>query len=194
MRIPTRLLIALAAAAIVALPAPEAAGAATVGGYQNPLRGVEHLSPSRIDEGVDYGGSGPIYALGDGVVTSTKGPWPHGTYLTYVLSDGPAEGKMVYVAENVTPKVKIGQQVTADTVVGVLHDAYPDMEIGWADDPDGGTMATASHQWTPKDDKQSVPSAFGVNFDQLLVALGAPPGVMVHAHVAGKLPAGWPHW
>ena len=41
------------------------------GSYVNPLRGINGLTPERIDQGVDYSGYGPIYAIGDGVVLST---------------------------------------------------------------------------------------------------------------------------
>lgn len=163
-------------------------------GYGNPMRGVTGLRPERVDEGVDYGGSGPIYALGDGVVTSTTGSWPDGTFISYRLSDGPAAGRMVYVAENVTPTVTVGQTVTVNTVIGVLHNAYPDMEIGWAADSYGDTMAANAGQWTPADDAASAPSAYGINFNQLLVSLGAPSGVLEHPTVTGTLAQGWPTW
>ncbi|HET9075580.1 MAG TPA: hypothetical protein VFN68_01495 [Acidimicrobiales bacterium] len=162
--------------------------------YDDPLRAVTGLRPERVDEGVDYGGSGPIYALGDGVVTSIAGSWPDGTYISYTLTDGPAAGRSVYVAENVTPSVTVGQTVTANTVLGVLHDAYPDMEIGWSADRYGDTMAAAAGQWTSADDAASRPSAYGVNFNQLLVSLGAPSGVLVQPTVTGSLAAGWPTW
>jgi hypothetical protein len=164
----------------------------TADNYDNPLRAVTGLSPERVDEGVDYAGSGPIYALGDGVVTSTTGSWPDGTFISYRLTDGPAAGKMVYVAENVTPTVTVGQTVTVNTVVGILHDAYPDMEIGWAADQWGDTMAAESGQWTPADDAASLPTAYGVNFNNLLVSLGAPSGILVHPTVVGVVAAGWP--
>jgi hypothetical protein len=163
-------------------------------GYANPLRAVSGLTAERVDEGVDYGGSGPIYALGDGVVTSTTGSWPDGTFISYRLTSGPAAGKTVYVAENVTPTVTVGQTVTLNTVVGILHDAYPDMEIGWAADGYGDTMAAVSGQWTSADDAASMPSAYGVNFDQLLVSLGATPGILEHSTVTGSLASGWPAW
>jgi hypothetical protein len=160
--------------------------------YGNPMRAIAGLTPERVDEGVDYAGSGPVYALGDGVVTSTAGSWPDGTFISYRLTDGPAAGKMVYVAENVTPAVKVGQTVTVNTVVGVLHDAYPDMEIGWAADKWGDTMAAVSGQWTSADDAASLPTAYGVNFNDLLVSLGAPSGILVHPTVVGVVAAGWP--
>ncbi|MDE3207200.1 MAG: hypothetical protein KGQ66_23595 [Acidobacteriota bacterium] len=164
------------------------------GNYGNPLRGVTGLTPMRVDEGVDFGGSGPIYAIGDGVVTSTTGPWPGGAFITYRLTDGPAAGKLVYVAENVTPSVSIGQTVTASTVVGILHDSFPYMETGWAADQWGDTVAAQSGQWTPADDAASLPSAYGVNFNQLLTSLGAPSGVLVQPTVVGTVSAGWPAW
>jgi hypothetical protein len=160
--------------------------------YGDPLRSVTGLTPERVDEGVDYAGSGPIYALGDGIVTSTTGSWPDGTFISYRLTDGPAAGKMVYVAENVTPTVTVGQTVTVNTVVGILHNAYPDMEIGWAADRYGDTMAAAAGQWTSADDSASRPTAYGANFNQLLVSLGAPSGVLVHPTVTGVVAAGWP--
>ncbi len=164
------------------------------GNYDDPLRSVVGLTPLRVDEGVDYGGSGPVYAVGDGVVTSTAGSWPGGAFISYRLTDGPASGKTVYVAENLTPTVDVGQTVNVNTVVGILHDAYPDMEIGWAADQYGDTMASTSGQWSPADDASSIPTAYGVNFNQLLVSLGAPSGVLAHTSPTGTLAPGWPTW
>ena len=66
------------------VPAP------SLGTYANPLRGAVGLSPERIDQGVDYTGFGPIYAIGDGVVLNTVGGgWPNGTFIAYQLTDGP---------------------------------------------------------------------------------------------------------
>ncbi len=163
-------------------------------GYANPLRAVTGLRPERVDEGVDYGGSGPIYAIGDGVVTSTAGNWPAGTFISYRLTDGPAAGKMVYVAENVTPAVTVGQAVTMDTVLGTLHDAYPDMEIGWAADSYGDTMAAKAGEWSSSADASSTPTAYGINFNDLLTSLGAPSGVVGSSSTSGVVAADWPSW
>jgi hypothetical protein len=160
--------------------------------YNNPLRSLTGIVPERIDEGVDYSGSGPIYAIGDGTVLSTTGSWPGGAFIAYRLSNGPAKGKVVYVAENVTPTVSIGQTVTPATVLGILHPAWPGLETGWAANGYGETMAAATGQWTPADDSGSIPSIYGVNFSNLLVSLGAPGGVLVHATPTGVLAAGWP--
>jgi hypothetical protein len=161
--------------------------------YQNPFRAVR-LTPLRIDEGVDYGGNGPVYAVGDGVVESTTGAWPGGAFITYLLLNGPAAGKLVYLAENVTPSVSIGQTVTPNTVIGTMHNAYPYIETGWAADPYGDTMAASSGNWTSTDDSESMPTAYGVNFNQMLVWLGAIPGLQLHPTVVGTLAPGWPTW
>jgi hypothetical protein len=164
--------------------------------YVNPLRGVSGLTPERIDQGVDYAGSGPIYAIGDGVVVNTyNSGWPGGAFISYRLTDGPATGDVVYVAENVVPQVNVGQQVTAGTVVGTLIDAYPDMETGWADPPGyGDTLAMAAGQWSSYDDSHDIPTAYGENFSQLLASLGAPPGVTLAGPVSGTIAPGWPTW
>jgi hypothetical protein len=166
-----------------------------LGGYQDPLRAVSSLTPERVDQGVDYSGSGPIFAIGDGVVLNTTNTgWPGGAFITYQLSDGPAAGDIVYVAENVVPRVQIGQQVNSNTVLGTLVDAYPNLETGWALPPGNGeSLARADGQWTTQAETSSLPTAFGANFSQLLTMLGAPAGIM-YGPVVGALPTGWPHW
>ena len=83
----------------------------TPGSYANPLRSVNGLNPERIDQGVDYSGFGPIYAIGDGVVLSTANSgWPGGTFIAYRLTDGPANGLVVYAAEDINPAGRVGQQ------------------------------------------------------------------------------------
>jgi hypothetical protein len=166
-----------------------------LGGYQNPLRAVSNLTPERIDQGVDYSGSGPIYAVGDGVVLNTTNTgWPGGAFITYQLSDGPAAGDIVYVAENVAPRVTIGQQVNSDTVLGTLVDAYPNLETGWADPPGNGlSLARADGQWTTAAELNSLPTAYGANFSQLLTMLGAPAGLMM-GPIVGSIAPGWPTW
>ena len=58
--------------------------------YCNPFRDVTSLVPERIDQGVDYGGAGPIYAMGPGTIDVFKNRndtgWPGGTFVSYKLS------------------------------------------------------------------------------------------------------------
>ena len=139
----------------------------------NPLRGIANLRPERIDQGVDYGGAGPIYAVGPGVVLNLyNAGWPgNHAFIAYRLTSGPRMNMVVYVAENVIPAVTIGQRVDTSTVVGQLINAYPDMETGWAD-PAGNGNTLAS------DKGQNVyPTAEGQDFNQFLLSLGAPGGV-----------------
>jgi murein DD-endopeptidase MepM/ murein hydrolase activator NlpD len=185
---------AIAAAAAqseaAAPPAPttDAAPAPVAGKYENPLRGMAGLESERIDQGVDFGGWGPIYAVGDGVVISTvSGGWPGGAFISYRLTDGPAAGLVVYAAEDIEPTVQIGQTVTADTVIGHVYEGYYGIETGWADGRGDGTTLAADNGFYYGS------SAFGYNFSQLLRSLGAPGGILEDGP-NGTLPAGWPQW
>lgn len=172
-------------------PRSEAAGATTDGVYSNPLRDLSDLVPERIDQGVDYSGAGPIYALGTGIVENVyNSGWPNGVFIAYELTaPGPAEDDVVYAAEDITPSVSVGQTVTASTQIGTVFEGPDGIEAGWADPAAlGESMALASSQWAGAGS-----SAFGVNFSQLLASLGAPPGI-IEGTVQGTLPPGWPTW
>jgi hypothetical protein len=151
---------------------------------------VSALTPERIDQGVDYSGFGSVYAIGNGVVRNTFGSgWPGGTFIAYQLTDGPANGLVVYVAEDIQPNVQVGQSVSSGTVIGQMYGGPHGIETGWADPtslPD--TMARAYGQYDGSD-----PTAFGVNFSQFLQSVGAPGGIE-EGPVSGNLPAGWPRW
>ena len=91
------------------------------GQYVNPFARTRNLTPQRIDMGVDYDGQGEIDAIGDAHITfagtGIGGGWtcstPTNGGVVYQLSNGPDEGKWVYVAEDVIPTVNEGQTVTA---------------------------------------------------------------------------------
>jgi len=171
-------------------PPPTPPRSSSPGSYANPLRAVVALTSERIDQGVDYSGFGPIYAIGDGVVLNTVGSgWPGGTFIAYQLTDGPASGLVVYAAEDIEPTVRIGATVTSSTVIGHMYAGPSGIETGWADGsslPD--TMARTYGQF---DGSNS--TAFGYNFSQLLQSVGAPGGVPSGAP-SGTLPASWPRW
>lgn len=160
------------------------------GGYFNPLRALTSLLPQEIDEGVDYCGSGPIYALGDGVVRNLyDSGWPSGVFISYQLTSGPAKGRYVYDAENVTPNVVVGEHVTTASVIGVLHDAKTCLETGWADPPSLPERAAAHVEYNGKNT-----TAYGLNFNALLQDLGARPGLPQPFGPPGLLPSQWPTW
>ncbi|MDE3085318.1 MAG: hypothetical protein KGJ77_01015 [Acidobacteriota bacterium] len=161
------------------------------GSYANPLRSVNGLNPERIDQGVDYSGYGPVYAVGDGtVISTTNGGWPGGTFIAYKLTDGPAAGLVAYAAEDLEPTVSVGQTVTAATVIGTMYEGPDGMETGWADPSgDGMTMARDYGQFNGNNS-----TAFGANFSRMLASLGAPPGVLETNPPTGNLPPNWPTW
>ncbi|HLI15214.1 MAG TPA: hypothetical protein VKV23_04055 [Acidimicrobiales bacterium] len=170
-------------------PAPVASAPPAPAGYANPLRALQGLASERIDQGVDYAGFGPIYALGDGIVLSTyNGGWPGGTFITYRLTDGPAAGLIVYAAEDIDPSVSIGERVTPRTVLGQVYEGSTGIEVGWAASTDGVTMAAAYGQYA-----SGGSTAFGYNFSQLLQSLGAPGGIPQTGPI-GSLPPTWPQW
>ena len=161
------------------------------GSYANPLRSINALNPERVDQGVDYHGFGPIYAIGDGKVLSTvNSGWPGGTFIAYRLSDGPAGGLVVYAAEDIDPVVAVGQSVTTGTVLGTMYEGPDGIETGWADPSgDGVSMANDAGQFSGANS-----TAFGANFSALLSSLGAPPGLPQNSPPTGSLPSNWPSW
>jgi hypothetical protein len=166
------------------------------GGYMNPLRSVSGLAPERIDEGVDFAGTGAVYAIGDGVVTTadgTNGGWPGGGWITYRLTDGPDAGLMVYVAEDVTPTVQVGQHVTPSTVIANMWNGGDGIETGWAD---SGALSAESQQAAAGGigGYGPFPTMVGLNFDELLQSLGVPAAPNSGQAASGLLPAGYPSW
>jgi len=158
--------------------------------YQNPLRSVSQLVNERVDQGVDYSGQGPVYAIGDGIVTNTNNSgWPAGNFTTYRLISGPAKNLYVYVAEDCTPAVSIGETVTSSTVLCNMYEGSSGIETGWALPPGNGlSEARFLNQWNGTNS-----TAMGQNFSQLLQSLGAEGGI-INAPVEGSLPSGWPTW
>lgn len=131
-------------------------------GLVNPIGAG--LIRGRIDEGVDFTGSGDLYAMGAGVITEVSGSgWPGGIYINLQMSNG----QDVYYAENISPAVSVGQSVTPGEKIGHANGSYPYIEIGF------GTgqpqTAAASGHYT-----EGVPTAEGQQMANLLSSLGAP--------------------
>jgi hypothetical protein len=138
---------------------------------------------------VDYCGSGPVYAIGPGIVLNTRDAgWPGGTFISYKLVAGPAAGLVAYVAETVTPQVYVGEYVGPRTVLGVVHDSATCMETGWANADDPHEQAAAHYEYSGGNS-----TAYGRNFNSLLERLGARPGLL-QPGAPGPLPASWPSW
>jgi LysM repeat protein len=111
-----QLAISHAGTGSTAAAAPSAATAArqqvtastSSGKFVNPIGAG--LSPGRVDAGVDYGGAGPLYAIGDGPITSIyNSAWPSGAFIGLRLDDG----RYAYYAEDISPSVQVGDSVSA---------------------------------------------------------------------------------
>lgn len=162
--------------------------------YLNPVRNVSGLVPERIDQGVDFSGSGPVYALGDAVVLQASGAnygWPGGGWITYRLTDGLDAGLVVYLAEDVTPSVVPGQHVTASTVIGEMFEGGDGIETGWATS-DGANAESQQAAAGGISGAGPFPTTVGTSFDRVLVALGAPAAPNLGQVASGLLPADYP--
>jgi hypothetical protein len=163
--------------------------------YLNPLRSITGLLAERIDMGADYGGSGPIYALGNAVITNATADspgWPGGGWITYQLTDGPAKGLVVYVAEDVTPTVQVGQHVTSSTVICKMYNGSAGIETGWATS-DSSTAESQMPEAGGISGQGPFPTAVGMDFENLLVTLGVPRSPFNgSATPFGVVPSGYP--
>ncbi len=165
---------------------------------------MSQLQSGRIDMGADYGGSGPVVALGKGTVTvaadDDSGPpscygrtcWPVGGIVVYRLADGPFAGKYVYVAENISVTVKAGQKVRTGQEIATMHDAFPYVETGWASGDGPETLAIADGHECPCGDPGGWSTIEGRSFAALLLALGAPREHLQPNVPRQRMPAGWP--
>jgi murein DD-endopeptidase MepM/ murein hydrolase activator NlpD len=166
--------------------------------YRNPLRDISGLIPERVDMGADFGGAGPIYAIGNAVVTNASGDnggWPGGGWITYRLTSGPASGLQVYVAEDVRPAVQAGQRVSSGTVVANMFNGGDGIETGWAM-PDGISAESQLPEAGAISGGGPFPTKVGLSFDSLLVTLGAPAapnyGQSGYGVLPSNYPASWP--
>jgi hypothetical protein len=155
---------------------------------------VAGLIPERVDMGVDFGGSGPVYPLGDAVITNATGDssgWPGGGWITYRLTDGPDAGLQVYVAEDVQPTVAVGQVVTPSTAIATMYNGGTGIETGWAM-PDGASAESQLSEAGGIGGGGPFPTMVGLSFENLLRSLGVPAAPNAADSGYGTLPAGYP--
>ncbi len=139
-------------------------------GYFNPFAHAQ-VTPSRIDQGVDYGGTGPIDALGPGRVvlaSTTDAGWGNGDgWVSYQLTGGSYSGDYVYVGEGITPTVSQGQLIAAGQQIGTF--TGHSIEIGFALGQGDLALAHNVHH-------EGADTAGGRAMNSLLTSLGAPSG------------------
>lgn len=160
--------------------------------YVNPLSKIKNLVAERVDQGVDFSGSGPISAIGNGTVIETSGGgWPGGPFMSYRLDDGPNAGKVVYVAENIRPTVTKGQKIKAGQTIAVMFQGGTGIETGWADS--SGTIPLSQTAAAGGISGANLPAGgtqVGRSFESFLNSLGVPKANNLSATAGGKLPAG----
>jgi murein DD-endopeptidase MepM/ murein hydrolase activator NlpD len=100
---------------------------------------TEYVSPflsaatGRIDQGVDFTGTGPIAAVGDAEILATGAPgWPEGGGVLYRLTSGQRAGQIIFVYEGVDATVHAGQHVSAGDQIATFRPGGS-IEMGFAD-------------------------------------------------------------
>ncbi len=172
------------------------------GECKNPFRDLKNSGPLRWDGGVDYGGaggSGPVYAACPGEVvhmTQGSGGWgaTPGLYLAYKVTSGKAKDKFIYIAEDCTPKVKVGDKVDSNTVLCDYKQASYYLETGWGAG-NGGYVDWSDYN---AHGGGSYASNAGQDFGKFLKSIGGQdghpdPGGASGISTAGH-PPGWPDW
>jgi hypothetical protein len=142
--------------------APSTSGA----GYVAPFSGA---TAGRVDQGQDFTlkAGAPIRAIGDAKVTAVIPDWFRGEPLVaYELSSGAAKGRTVYVAEQISPSVKVGQSIAAGQEIGTYASSGTGIETGWAR-PSGETLAAATTGYV-----EGEATAAGKSFSSFLSSLG----------------------
>jgi hypothetical protein len=88
----------------------------------------------RVDQGQDFGGTGPIYAIGRCRILNVGAiGWPGGGGVLYMLLDGPRAGQVIYVYEGIKVTVRKHDIVKAGHMIGEFIPFSPTgIEIGFA--------------------------------------------------------------
>jgi hypothetical protein len=162
--------------------------------YVNPWHDAT-VNPSRIDQGVDYGGTGYFSAFAACVVTRYWGSnsgWG-GPFLEYqITQDGPTRGDYFYIAEGITPACRVGQHIPAGGHLAKLNpgggiecgqSSGNGTDVSWARAYGGG--------WTQQRDNDNWASHAGIAFSNLIAALGGKPGIVDNPQNTYGL---WPRW
>jgi hypothetical protein len=172
------------AQALAQAQGPTSAATPNASGYVNPLANAQ-VRPERIDQGVDYAGTGTLGALGPGVVTKvvqTGSGWEGGGFVEYKLTAGPYAGRYVFYAEGVTPTVQVGQTLTpGQPVATIIPGSSHGIEIGWGAGQGESAYATAEGGGY----SEGQMTAAGKAFSDLIASLGGPAGLAEGRQVTG---------
>jgi len=156
-------------------------------GYVNPFRNA-NVTAERIDQGVDYAGTGALDALGAGKIIQVLSPaqsgWP-GYYIEEQLTSGSLAGADIYYAEGFQPTVAAGATVAAgQKIADFIPGWHSGTETGLAD----GINTTYASTHGGYSEGQLTRA--GQWFSNLLAALGAKPGLVEGRSPVGQSPTG----
>lgn len=141
--------------------------------YVNPFAHAQ-VTPERIDQGVDYSGTGTLTSIGWARITHvqrTNTGWP-GAFIEYRLLHGYHAGRYVYYAEGVRPAwgIHVGRLVRPGRAVAHLIPGWSTgIEVGWGSGLGTQPLAQKFQQY-------SYPTRCGRNFSAFIASLGGPPG------------------
>jgi murein DD-endopeptidase MepM/ murein hydrolase activator NlpD len=142
--------------------APAATAPVNTRGLANPLPG---FTIGRTDQGVDASGRAgqPVYAIAPGRVLGILSNWYRGQpFLYYEIIAGELKGKVIYVAEQIAPVVRPGQELRAGQVIGHYAASGTGLELGYAT-RSGQTLAQSTTGYSEGEE-----TAAGKAFRQLL--------------------------
>lgn len=150
-----------------------AAPTAGAGGAVNPFAKATTVKVGRTDQGVDVNLSpgDPILAPFAGTVSAINSNWYSGQpQLVLAGAAGtPFAGKFAYVAEQLDPTVKVGDTVSAGDQLGTYASSGTGLELGWAANAQGETLARSTTGYT---EGQQTPA--GSSFRAFLASVGVP--------------------
>ena len=157
---------------------PDVVPTTSTPGLVNPLEHA-NVRAERIDQGVDYAGTGYLVAIGDGVVTiadTVNTGWP-GAFLEYeITQDGPLKGVHFYYAEGVTLDVHAHANVSAGQRLATLIPGWHSgIEVGISAGDGTNRTWSAVHDG-PYDEKTS--RRAGIVMSNIIATLGGPAGVL----------------
>lgn len=162
------------------------------GGRDHNPFGSRKPGKDRIDQGVDYMFSGPIYAINDGVIMGNLGGWPGGPFIEERLTAGKYAGHPVYYSENLTSLVRSGQHVRGGQHIATAHGG---LEFGFAAGIGSSSAARRYGQVQGGTGAGESSTAFGVLFNRWMESLGVPGGIRNPSSPkagTGHIPKGWP--
>jgi hypothetical protein len=117
-----------------------------------PLPGSGYVSPfvdavrGRVEQGVNYVGTGPIRAIGKARILKTGDTRSGGAGVLYRLLDGSQAGKVIFVHQGIAPSVHAGDLVMAGDQIGrFVAGGSTGVEIGFAD-ANGVPLSHATHR------------------------------------------------